>query len=114
MMLAGQRSTWPKLLFIQNRMKIEKLIDEGLRLYNDDGMFIKANGSRPVRRVGPNARSKLGTPPADSKPHSTQDNGVHSRSSSVLEEIVSSFPNTLLPIVTSSSLSKESMGYELT
>ena len=30
MLLAGEQSTWPKLLFIANRMKIERLIQEGL------------------------------------------------------------------------------------
>jgi len=32
MLRAGQQSTFPKLLFIQNRMKIERLIEEGLLL----------------------------------------------------------------------------------
>lgn len=32
MLLAGQQSTFPKLLFIQNRMNIERLIDQGLLL----------------------------------------------------------------------------------
>ena len=32
MLFAGQQSTFPKLLFIQNRMKIERLIEEGLTL----------------------------------------------------------------------------------
>ncbi|CAF9941142.1 hypothetical protein IMSHALPRED_002444 [Imshaugia aleurites] len=32
MLLIGQQSTFPKLLFIENRMKIERLIEEGLLL----------------------------------------------------------------------------------
>lgn len=32
MLLVGQQSTFPKLLFIANRMKIERLIEEGLLL----------------------------------------------------------------------------------
>ena len=32
MLLVGQQSTFPKLLFIENRMRIERLIEEGLRL----------------------------------------------------------------------------------
>ena len=32
MLLLGQQSTFPKLLFIQNRMKIERLIEKGLLL----------------------------------------------------------------------------------
>ncbi|KAL8835253.1 MAG: hypothetical protein Q9205_002358 [Flavoplaca limonia] len=35
MISAGQRSTFPKLLFIENRMKIERLIEEGLLLGKD-------------------------------------------------------------------------------
>lgn len=35
MIQAGQRSTFPKLLFIGNRMKIERLIEEGLLLGKD-------------------------------------------------------------------------------
>ena len=41
MIRAGQQSTFPKLLFITNRMKIERLIEEGLLL-----------GDREVRRPG--------------------------------------------------------------
>ncbi|KAL8682164.1 MAG: hypothetical protein Q9186_001785 [Xanthomendoza sp. 1 TL-2023] len=37
MIRAGQRSTFPKLLFIENRMKIERLIEEGLLLAEDRG-----------------------------------------------------------------------------
>ena len=32
MLLVGQQSAFPKLLFIENRMKIERLIEEGLLL----------------------------------------------------------------------------------
>lgn len=32
MLLVGQQSTFPKLLFIENRMKIERLIEQGLLL----------------------------------------------------------------------------------
>ena len=32
MLLAGQQSTWPKILFMANRMKIQGLIQEGLLL----------------------------------------------------------------------------------
>ncbi|KAL8782826.1 MAG: hypothetical protein Q9213_005065 [Squamulea squamosa] len=35
MIQAGQRSTFPKLLFIENRIKIERLIEEGLLLAKD-------------------------------------------------------------------------------
>ena len=36
MLLAGQQSTFPKLLFIENRMKIERLIEKGLSLGGSD------------------------------------------------------------------------------
>lgn len=32
MIRAGERSTFPKLLFVENRMKVERLIEEGLLL----------------------------------------------------------------------------------
>lgn len=32
MLLVGQQSTFPKLLFVENRMKIERLIEAGLLL----------------------------------------------------------------------------------
>lgn len=35
MIRAGQRSTFPKLLFVENRMKIERLIEDGLLLARD-------------------------------------------------------------------------------
>ena len=30
MLIAGEQSAWPKLLFITNRLKIERLVEEGL------------------------------------------------------------------------------------
>lgn len=38
MIRAGQRSAFPKLLFIENRMKIERLIEGGLLLAGDHGL----------------------------------------------------------------------------
>ncbi|KAI4167415.1 MAG: hypothetical protein LQ343_007244 [Gyalolechia ehrenbergii] len=38
MIRAGQRSAFPKLLFIENRMKIERLIEGGLLLARDHGL----------------------------------------------------------------------------
>lgn len=38
MIRAGQRSTFSKLLFIENRMKIERLIEDGLLLAEDWGL----------------------------------------------------------------------------
>lgn len=50
MMLAGQQSTWPKILFIENRMKLEKVIEEGLSLgpgesLHQDGILISSTGT---------------------------------------------------------------------
>ena len=38
MLLAGQQSTFPKLLFVRNRMAIERLLDEGL-LFGEAGQI---------------------------------------------------------------------------
>lgn len=46
MIRAGMQSAYPKLLFIQNRMKIERLIEEGLLL----GRESKTNGDGAVPR----------------------------------------------------------------
>lgn len=46
MIRAGMQSTYPKLLFIQNRMKIERLIEEGLLL----GRGSQTNGRAVLRR----------------------------------------------------------------
>ena len=46
MLRAGQQSTFPKLLFIQNRMKIELLIEEGLLLGGLGGAKDKALKTR--------------------------------------------------------------------
>lgn len=42
MIRAGQRSTFPKLLFIQNRMRIERLVEGGLLLAGDQTLNSKA------------------------------------------------------------------------
>ena len=45
MIRAGQKATFPKLLFIENRMKIERLIEEGLFLGNENELVNdKASG----------------------------------------------------------------------
>ena len=46
MIKAGQQSTFPKLLFLANRMKIEHLIEEGLRL----GRKHEADSDHLIRR----------------------------------------------------------------
>lgn len=54
MLHVGQHSTFPKLLFIANRMKIERLIDEGLTL------------SRQIRQA---SNDTLITPQDEDRPH---------------------------------------------
>ena len=41
MLLVGQQSTFPKLLFIENRMRIERLIERGLLLGRSDKMDLE-------------------------------------------------------------------------
>ena len=60
MLLIGQQSTFPKLLFIENRMKIERLIEEGLLLGGSgkadmEGMATRDRGSMHMhgRRCSP-------------------------------------------------------------
>lgn len=50
MLLVGQQSTFPKQLFIENRMKIESLIEQGLLLGGSgkadmEGMATRVRGS---------------------------------------------------------------------
>ena len=60
MLFAGQQSAFPKLLFIENRMKIERLIKEGLALCGSGkaGMEGMATGDQQSSQVrGPVMRS---------------------------------------------------------
>ena len=52
MLFAGQQSAFPKLLFIENHMKIERLIKEGLTLGGSDKADIEgmATGDQPQAR----------------------------------------------------------------
>ncbi|KAL8792965.1 MAG: hypothetical protein Q9195_004462 [Heterodermia aff. obscurata] len=45
MIMAGMRSTWPKVLFVQNRIKIERLIEEGLLLGRGEPSKPNGDGS---------------------------------------------------------------------
>ena len=49
MLIAGEQSTWPKLLFIANRMKIERLIEEGLLLGGGNYLGSEVKDSRGSR-----------------------------------------------------------------
>ena len=81
MIFAGRQSTWPKLLFIKNRMKIERLIDEGLLLASDRPSSQRARPSTIPSNI--NVDSSTNQANGDRKyfPHSEQ------RRASVLSEI---------------------------
>ena len=91
MLLAGQQSTWPKLLFIANRMKIERLIEAGL-LYGDSTEAntedVTARGGREIMNMhGQAMRSS-----AESADQCADGSEMHAlrkehRRSSVLEEL---------------------------
>ncbi|KAA6415379.1 MAG: Patatin-like serine [Lasallia pustulata] len=51
MLQAGQQSTFPKLLFIANRMKIERLIEEGVVMGQGDGAAV-GNMSKNANGIG--------------------------------------------------------------
>ncbi len=91
MLLVGQQSTFPKLLFIANRMKIERLIEEGLLLGGsgkedlkglarqvDNGMHGHSHGQAIRSLAEPSTETEDDVPPRLSKEH---------RRSSVLDEL---------------------------
>ncbi|KAL9130960.1 MAG: hypothetical protein Q9217_001006 [Psora testacea] len=66
MLLTGQQSTWPKLLFIANRMKIERLVEGGLLLgssgQDDNVEGVATLGARDSMHIhGEAMRSSLET-----------------------------------------------------
>ena len=88
MIRAGQRSTFPKLLFIENRMKVERLIEEGLLLAND--RFSRKDMGREDdsphmhgQALRKSAESAVQRSPTDELPMLRRED----RSSSVLEEL---------------------------
>ncbi len=95
MLLVGQHSTFPKLLFVANRMKIERLIEEGLLLSGsevkkvtdesttDDNESLHMRGQELRNRVEPNlsfSEDDCGKRPSLLSPASPK------RSSSAMEE----------------------------
>ena len=49
MLLVGQQSTWPKVLFIRNRLRIERLVEDGLLLSEDGRRDVdKKNERMPI------------------------------------------------------------------
>ena len=59
MLLVGQQSAWPKVLFIRNRLRIERLVEEGL-LFGEDGRRDSkdAKGRMSMHLHGQTLRSK--------------------------------------------------------
>ena len=89
MLIAGQQSTFPKILFVANRMKIERLVEEGLRLGGSGKKDLDSTNERMSRHLHDQALRTAGEPPTD-----TGDEGRHpyqmrrgDRRSSVLEEL---------------------------
>jgi hypothetical protein len=90
MMRAGERSCWPKLRFISNRMKIENVIVEGLRQSRPAG-----SGTQPPSRAleQQEREAEVGDVPSRVSDGSSTDDGLLTpppgirRQSSVLEEI---------------------------
>ncbi|KAL8729848.1 MAG: hypothetical protein Q9166_004489 [cf. Caloplaca sp. 2 TL-2023] len=85
MIRAGQRSTFPKLLFIENRMKIERLIEEGLLLAQNRG---SSNDSphmhgQALRKSANSAAAQWSSSSTEDLPMLRMDD----RRSSVLEEL---------------------------
>ena len=88
MLLVGQQSTFPKLLFIENRMKIERLIEEGLLLGGSgkedmEGMATRDRGSRHMH--GQAMRSSVESSTEDEDEQSPLKKG--DRRASVIQEL---------------------------
>ena len=78
MIAVGEQATWPKILFIANRMATERLIEEGLRSSGADQFN--------QRRIGPMpSRQQQGTKMAPGPGDTTR---VKHRRSSILEEVI--------------------------
>lgn len=89
MLLAGQQSAFPKILFIANRMKIERLVEEGLLLGGSGKRDLDGINERISMHLHGQALRSVGEPSTD-----TGDEGEHryhlsrgDRRSSVLEEL---------------------------
>lgn len=85
MILAGEQSTFPKLLFIANRMKIERLIEEGL-LHAGSG---KADMDRIHRATSNHMHGQAMRTSAETETEDESDSRMLSeaRRSSMLQEI---------------------------
>ena len=88
MLLAGQQSTFPKLLFIQNRMKIERLIEEGLLLGGPgkadmEGMATRDRDSMHMHGQAIRSSAELSTEDESEPPHLQKED----RRLSVIQEL---------------------------
>lgn len=88
MLLVGQQSTFPKLLFIENRMKIERLIEEGLLLGGSgkedmEGMATRDRDSMHMRGQAMRSSAESSTEDEDERSHLKKED----RRASVIQEL---------------------------
>ena len=88
MLFVGQQSTFPKLLFIENRMRIERLIEEGLLLGGSgkadmEGMAIKDRKMMHMRGHVMRCSTELSTEDEDERSHFERED----RRGSVMQEL---------------------------
>lgn len=89
MLLAGQQSAFPKILFIANRMKIERLVEEGLLLGGSGKRDLDSANKRASMHLHGQALRSVGeslTDTGDEDGHRYQLRRENRRSS-VLEEL---------------------------
>lgn len=85
MLLVGQQSTFPKLLFLQNRMKIERLIEEGLLLGGSGRADMEGIASRDRESMHMHGQAMRTSATDDEhEPHHMQ---KEDRRSSVIQEL---------------------------
>ena len=88
MLFVGQQSTFPKLLFIENRMRIERLIEEGLLLGGSgkadmEGMAVKDRENMHMRGHVMRCSAELSTEDEDERSHFERED----RRASVMQEL---------------------------
>lgn len=88
MLLVGQQSTFPKLLFIENRIKIERLIEEGLLLggsgkADGEGMVLRDRQSMHMHGQAVRSSAEPSTEGEDERSHREKED----RRASVVEEL---------------------------
>ena len=74
MLFVGQQSTFPKLLFIENRMRIERLIEEGLLLGGSgradmEGIAMKDRENMHMRGHVMRSSAEVSTEDEDERSH---------------------------------------------